>query len=63
MNLLEFDNAAYTCYQNLRLQRIKIGTQDLRIAAIAMAQNTIVVTRNYKDFSKVPDLSIEDWTS
>lgn len=62
MNLLEFDNAAYTFYQNLRLQKIKIGTQDLRIAAIALAHNAIVVTRNHKDFSKIPDLSLEDWT-
>ncbi|MEH1935218.1 MAG: hypothetical protein V7L14_16290 [Nostoc sp.] len=33
MNLLEFDDAAYSYYQSLRQQKIQIGTQDLRIAA------------------------------
>ncbi len=62
VNLLDFDDAAYDCYQNLRQQKIKIGTQDLRIASIAIANESIVVTRNYKDFGKVPNLSLEDWT-
>ena len=62
VNLLDFDDAAYNCYQNLRQQKIKIGTQDLRIASVALANEAIVVTRNNKDFSKVPNLSLEDWT-
>lgn len=62
INLLEFDQAAYNCYQRLRQEKIQIGTQDLRIASIALANQAIVVTRNYKDFSKVPDLILEDWT-
>jgi tRNA(fMet)-specific endonuclease VapC len=62
MNLLEFDEAAYNCYQSLRWQKIQIGTQDLRIAAIALANQSIIVTRNHKDFSKVPNLSLQDWT-
>ncbi|WP_375469581.1 type II toxin-antitoxin system VapC family toxin [uncultured Nostoc sp.] len=33
MNLLEFDEAAYSRYQSLRWQKIQIGTQDLRIPA------------------------------
>jgi tRNA(fMet)-specific endonuclease VapC len=62
VNLLDFDNAAYSCYQSLLQQRIRIGTQDLRIAAIALANEFILVTRNHQDFSKVPDLHLEDWT-
>ncbi|MEH2250714.1 type II toxin-antitoxin system VapC family toxin [Nostoc sp.] len=62
MNLLEFDEAAYNCYQSLRWQKIKIGTQDLRIAAIALANQSILVTRNHQDFNKVPNLSLQDWT-
>ncbi|HLP91506.1 MAG TPA: type II toxin-antitoxin system VapC family toxin [Nostocaceae cyanobacterium] len=62
INLLDFDEAAYLRYQELQQQKIKIGTQDLRIASIALAHQAFVVTRNYKDFSKVPDLTLEDWT-
>ncbi|MEH1826617.1 MAG: type II toxin-antitoxin system VapC family toxin [Nostoc sp.] len=43
-------------------QRIRIGTQDLRIAAITLSVNSILVTRNHKDFEKVPNLRLEDWT-
>lgn len=62
VNLLDFDNAAYNCYQSLLQQRIRIGTQDLRVAAIALANQATLVTRNQQDFIKIPDLSLEDWT-
>lgn len=62
VNVLEFDRDAYTCYIELLRQRIRIGTQDLRIAAIAISKNAILVTRNRRDFEKIPDLVFEDWT-
>lgn len=62
VNVLEFDRDAYTCYAELLRQRIRIGTQDLRIAAIAISQNAILVTRNRRDFEKIPGLVFEDWT-
>ncbi|KHG42735.1 MAG: type II toxin-antitoxin system VapC family toxin [Aphanizomenon flos-aquae KM1D3_PB] len=62
VNLLEFNQAACESYQKLRQQKINSGSQDLRIAAIALVNQAIVVTQNYKDFIKVPNLSIKDWT-
>ena len=62
VNLLEFNQAACESYQKLRQQKINSGSQDLRIAAIALVNQAIVVTQNDKDFIKVPNLSIEDWT-
>jgi len=51
IRLLNFDDRAYKIYQFLVLQKIRrIGTMDLRIAAIAKSVNGIVVTRNRQDF-------------
>ncbi|MCT7982610.1 type II toxin-antitoxin system VapC family toxin [Laspinema sp. A4] len=49
-------------YQDLIQQRIRIGTQDLKIGAIALSRNTILVTRNRRDFEQIPGLQWEDWT-
>jgi len=62
LNILKFDQNAFTIYTEFRRQRIRIGTQHLRIAAIVLANNAILVTGNYRDFSQVPDLVQEDWT-
>ncbi|NJO82384.1 MAG: type II toxin-antitoxin system VapC family toxin [Blastochloris sp.] len=60
--LLAFDAAAVTIVKQLQQQRIRIGSMDLKIAGIALAQDATLVTRNGKDFQKVPELRIEDWT-
>lgn len=63
IRLLNFDNHAYQVYQSLVLEKRKsIGTRDLRIAAIVKSVDGILVTRNWKDFGKVPNLHLEDWT-
>ena len=39
-----------------------IGPNAMIIAAIARANEGTLVTHNVSEFSRVPDLSIEDWT-
>jgi tRNA(fMet)-specific endonuclease VapC len=60
--ILHFDQTAQQDFKRLRGQGIRIGTLDLRIAAIALALGATLVTRNQADFGQVPDLTTEDWT-
>jgi tRNA(fMet)-specific endonuclease VapC len=66
VKILNFDTAAHNCYENLLKQNQQLNKKrlqkDLRIAAIAISQNAVMVTRNHKDFSQIPDLVLEDWT-
>jgi tRNA(fMet)-specific endonuclease VapC len=63
IEVLEFDARAAAEFQRLRRLRLKVGVMDMKIAAIALAHDATVLTRNLKDFSRVPGLRVEDWTS
>jgi len=63
ITVLEFDDAAAAEFEQLKLARLRIGTMDLKIAAIALAHGATVLTRNLKDFSRVPNLRAEDWAA
>jgi tRNA(fMet)-specific endonuclease VapC len=60
--VLPFDTNASAVFDGLVAQRVRIATMDLRIASIALSQGLTLLTRNARDFSKVPGLVIEDWT-
>jgi hypothetical protein len=61
-----FDQAAGDRYQQLLIEIPSLSKKrlqkDMRIAAIALSIEAIVATRNYRDFSQVPGLLLEDWT-
>jgi tRNA(fMet)-specific endonuclease VapC len=59
--VLAFDEKASEIFGELRASKIRIGTMDLRIASIALANQLTVITRNRVDFERVPGLPIEDW--
>ena len=61
--VLPFDSRAITIFDEMRTQKVRVATMDLRIAAIAISNNLVLLTRNTGDFSKVPNLIIEDWTA
>jgi tRNA(fMet)-specific endonuclease VapC len=54
--------AAIAEFERLRRGRLNVGANDLRIAAIALTLNATVVTRNRRDFGRVPGLSCEGWS-
>ena len=62
VRILPFDQAAVGRYHELRRQYRRLGTNDLRIASIAMEHLGVVVTRNRGDFEQVKGLVTEDWS-
>lgn len=60
--ILNYDLSAEAHFQNLKDRKIRVGTQDLKIASIALSKKAILVTRNHEDFKKIPLLNIEDWS-
>lgn len=62
MTCLPFDDVAAKIFDQLNAQKIRIGTNDMAIAAITLSVNGILVTRNIVDFQRVPNLTLEDWT-
>ncbi len=66
VRVLDFDGKAGETFQRLLRENPTLSKQrlqkDMRIAAIALANDAVVVTRNYRDFSQVSGLNIEDWS-
>ena len=47
--------------KDLELVGMPIGANDLLIAAVALHENATLITHNTDEFSRVPNLKIEDW--
>ena len=67
-NLLPFDSHAAVIYADIRSRLEKVGKPapelDMQIAAVAIANNLILVTRNtidFKDIQQVSALMLENW--
>jgi tRNA(fMet)-specific endonuclease VapC len=60
--MLSFDAGAAAVFDSLRAQGVRLATMDLRIAAIALSGGLVLLTRNTRDFGRVPGLVIKDWT-
>ncbi|ALB41973.1 MAG: type II toxin-antitoxin system VapC family toxin [Nostocales cyanobacterium LacPavin_0920_SED1_MAG_38_18] len=49
-------------YANLRNKGTPIDDIDILIAGIAIANNLIIITNNIRDFGKIENLEIRDWS-
>jgi tRNA(fMet)-specific endonuclease VapC len=62
---LPFNDEAALVYGRMRAilaaQGKLISSNDLQIAAIALARDMTLVTHNMKEFSRLNDLRLEDW--
>ena len=65
LDILAFEAPADAIYGELRsrLEKIgqPIGPNDLLIAAHALASGCILVTDNTREFSRIPELTLENW--
>lgn len=59
--IVPFDEAAARQFDQLRGQRLRLGTMDLKIAATALVQNALLLSANLRDFERVPGLRVENW--
>jgi tRNA(fMet)-specific endonuclease VapC len=60
-DIISLNEAAADLYAQLRRQKIRIGSQDLKIAAIAITRNALLLSANLRDFQKAPGLRVESW--
>lgn len=64
-NSLAFDDRSAVVYGALRADLERrgrlIGPNDLMIAAIALANDSILVTHNTREFGRIGNLKHEDW--
>jgi tRNA(fMet)-specific endonuclease VapC len=63
INIIGYDQSAHEQFIILRSMLKRLGTKDLRIAAIALSLEAILVTRNVRDFTQISELKIKDWSN
>ncbi len=65
ITVLPFDDTAAIEYGKicayLQKKGTPIGTMDMLISAHAKSEHLILVTHNVREFTRVPDLDVEDW--
>ncbi|MFO0806180.1 MAG: type II toxin-antitoxin system VapC family toxin [Gemmataceae bacterium] len=59
LSLLPFDEVSANLFE--QFHRIRIGAMDRKIAAITIANDSLLLTANRSDFEQVPGLRFENW--
>jgi len=62
-NILKYTSQAESFFRSFLERKIRIGSQDLKIAAIVLSQNAVLVTRNIRHFEQISSLKLEDWSA
>ena len=61
ITILPFDAEAAKTYATLRKLLPRLGTMDLKIAAICITHDALLLSRNLIDFERVSGLRVENW--
>ena len=62
LSVLPFDAAAATRFDELRKLHRRTSTPDVKIAAITLVNDAVLLTKNERDFRDIAGLKVEDWT-
>ncbi len=60
--MLPFSEPAIARYESPKAMKLNVAKMDLRTAAIALENSATAVTRNVRDFQRIPHLPLADWT-
>ncbi len=60
-HIASFDEVAAVRFNDLRQAKIRVGTSDLKIAAVAMTCDALLLTANRPDFEQIPGLRFSNW--
>jgi tRNA(fMet)-specific endonuclease VapC len=61
--ILPMSHPAIMRYEGLKSLNLNVRKMDLRLAAIVQEHQAVLVSRNLRDFRRVPGLAVEDWVS
>ena len=65
LEIMAYDDGAAQYYGDLRAglerQGAPIGAMDMLIAAHALSLDCILITNNQKEFTRIPNLKIDNW--
>ena len=60
--ILSFTEPAILRYEQLKALSLNVGKKDLCIAAVVLENGGVLVSRNLRDFRRIPNLTVEDWS-
>ena len=60
--VLPFDAKAIELFERLQKLHRRLGSMDLKIAAIALSNDALLISRNLSHFGQITGLRVEDWS-
>jgi tRNA(fMet)-specific endonuclease VapC len=60
-HVLPLDEKAARIFSELRKRKLRAGTQDRKIAAIAIANHALLLSANLVHFGQIAELQVADW--
>jgi tRNA(fMet)-specific endonuclease VapC len=59
--ILPYTAAAHALVEHWQHSKIRVGTNDMRIAAICIDSGATLITRNARDYTQLPGLTFDVW--